>query len=528
MADLTTINSIKLEMKLDGATWTDVTADTRSKEKIRIKYGIFGQRPSDRTAGVGSLTFTMDDSAKNSGGLLGYYSPGHANARSGFELNLPVRIVIAVGTYYSAGKYGEVFYGPNNYVKFVGKLKRIQVESGPKEARRTRCTVYDFMWESRVHKMNLLETKQTRRSNLIISDVVGNMTEAPEATEYATGQEVFTYAADDLKDEKSTALTVFNKVAISELGFVYVKGDDVTGGVLVFEDRHARLTTTPKFILGEGDIKSVRGSRAIEMLYNVVKATSYPRNEGASNEVLWTMQRTMAIAANSTETIVARYVDPDQKAVRLSGVDLVDLVGGTDYKFGSTEGSGTNDKQADLSVVEDFGSNSAELALENTSGVVGYVNLLQIRGKAIRIFEPIITEREDATSITAYGHREYTIAFPYQDSNLVVDDFADVILESNKDPRVVFEDVTLIGKTGLKARAMVALEPGDRITLTDSLLGIASQDYFVQAVSLTIIPPDILTASFVPMTSLVVSATDNWFLGVVGDSEIGDNTFLGV
>lgn len=517
------VKDIKLELKLDGSNWTDVSADVRASEEIIIRYGIFGHSPKNRVAGIGSMAWAMDNSEQNSGGLLGYYSPDHANKRTGFELNLAARVKVDVGTYYGERNYGDFYYG-TSYVKFTGFIKRIDVMAGKYGKRLTKCVAYDYMWDLSKNKMDLLAVQETRRSDLLVGDIVGNLGDAPVSTSYETGQETFTFAADDLRDERSTALSALQKVAVSELGYVYVKGDNIDGGVLKFEDRHFRVGSDPLFILTDSEITQLKGSRKIDNLYNIIKAISYPREEGASNEVLWTYQTTLQINANSTETIIARYVDPDQKGIRIAGKSLVDLVAGTDYKFGSTEGGGNDDKQADLTVTETFGSNSAKLALQNTSGATGYVNLLQIRGIAIRIFEPITTISENSVSQTSYGEREFTMPLPYQDNHLVSKDFADSILADNKDPRQLITNLAVKEKDGLSSRAASHIEPGDRITLSETVLGIDAEDFFVHGINLRLQVPKTIEASW---SIVVASAAQSWLLGKTNFTELGTNTILG-
>ena len=516
------IKNINVELKLDGSTWTDVSADVRAQSDIIVRYGIRGHSPKNRVAGIGSMTWEMDDSEANSAGLLGYYSPDHANQRTGFELNLAARIKIKLGFYYGEKTYGSFYYG-TAYVKFTGLIKRMEVIPGVKGKRTTKCIAYDYMWELARHKMDLLAVQETRRSDLVVGDIVGNLMLAPTSTDYQTGQETFNFAVDDLKDERSTALAALQKVALSELGYLYVKGDASNGGVLKFEDRHDRVGTDPVFALTGSDITMIKGDRSIDLLYNIIKTVSYPRDKGASNEVLWTFQTTLQVDANSTETIIGRYVDPDQKGIRVSGTTMVTPVAGTDYKFGSTEGGGANDKEADLTVTATFGANSVKLALQNTSGAVGYVNLLQVRGLVIRIFEPVETRAENSASKTSYGDRPFTMTLPYQDKQLVAQDFADSILADFKDPKQVMSAVTVMGQ-GIRARAAVRLEPGDRVTLSDTVLAISAVDYFIQGVELRMRAPNIIRTSW---NVVIASAAQSWLLGQTNFSELGDTTILG-
>jgi len=100
------MDAIYVEMKLDGINWTDVSEDVIAP--IAFNGGILDNSPLSRVAGTGKCTFSLNNSISNSGGLAGYYSPGHANCRSGFAAGLQVRI--------------RITYDNATYKKFQGKI----------------------------------------------------------------------------------------------------------------------------------------------------------------------------------------------------------------------------------------------------------------------------------------------------------------------------------------------------------------------------------------------------------------------
>lgn len=508
-----------VEAKLDGASWTDITADVIISRGVSLGYGISGHGPMDRLAGSGQMSFVLNNSAENSGSLIGYYTPGHANARTGFELNLPVRLRLDAGEYYGVPLYGDGSYYGGSLVKFIGKISNIKVIPGDNRERLTMVECQDFIWEMQKHKMDLLGVQTSRRSDLVFGDVIGNMTESPESTNYGVGQETFPYMGDDLKDEKSTAMAAAQKIVASEFGYAYLKG----GGELVFENRHARVGASSLFALDGSEVTINPIERGFDLVFNVIKATSFPREVGASPETLYTLQRIMEIGANTTETFTARYTDPDSRSSRIGGDSMITPDVSTDYKFGSTGDGASEDKNADLTVTVTFGANAAEVSLENTSGAGGFVNLFRFRGTALRIYDPIQIELSDATSQAAYGKRELQMQFPYQENHLTVTDFANTTLSNYKNPQFVIPGVGVVGKEGLKAALAVGLEPGDMITLTDDV-GNIEGDWFVQSVSFNLLPNNVVRAQW----SIVdANTTAAWILGRTGFSEIGTATQLG-
>lgn len=521
----TELKSFVIEAKLDGVSWANITPDVLNTGGIAFSYGITGHGPLDRLAKSGQLSFKMNNSATNSGALAGYYTPGHANARTGFELNLPVRLRLVAGAFYGVPLYGDgTFYG-GNYVKFLGKISSITVIPGSSRQRTVDVVVQDFVWEMSKHKMDLLSVQESRRSDLFFADVVGNMTEAPESTTYYAGQEIFAFGGDDLKDEKSTALAAAQKAVISEFGYGYIKGNDAEGGELVFEDRHHRVNTGPLFTLDGTEVFIQPIQRGFDLVYNVVKATANPREVGAAPETLYTLQNAIEIGPGVIRTFTARYVDPDQRSTRMSGKDIVTPESSTDYKFGSSEGEGIEDKNADLDVTITKGANASEISLENTSGSAGFVNLFRIRGTALRLYDPIQIEAVDTDSQATYGKRELTMNLPYQDSSLVAQDFANITLANYKNPQAFLSSVGIPGtQSGKLMAAAIVLEPGSRISLSDELGGI-DNDYFVHSVNFTLLPNNTIRVFW---SLVVASAGQSWLLGSAGFSELGDTTILGV
>ena len=517
-----TLRTLAIEAKFDGSTWTDITKDVIISAGLRLSYGISGHGPLDRTAGSGSLSFTLNNSALNSGALAGYYTPGHINARTGFDLNLAVRVKISIGSLYGAveSTYGDTYYGGDNRVKFIGKVTRITVMPGASRDRRVQVECQDFMWELTQHKMDLLGTQESQRSDELIQSILDNMAATPEATSLGTGQETFLHSGDDLKDEKTTALAAIQKAVVSEFGYAYVEGD----GTFVFENRNARLNITSLFTLDGSTAILNPVERGFDLVYNVIKAQSFPRDVGSSPETLYTLRRIIEIAGNATETFTARYTDPSALSTRLSGKDMINPVIDSDYKFGSTGDGSANDKNADLSVVITFGANAALVALENTSGASGFINLLKLRGTALRIYDPIQIERKDTTSITAFGEREFNLALPYQESHLVATDLADITLSNYRNPQFVLPAVGVIGDSGIRMVTAIRLEPGDRITLNDEIANV-DNDYFVHSVNMDILPNNVIKVIW---SLRLASSEVYWQLGTVGKSELGDTTFLGV
>jgi hypothetical protein len=79
----------EIELLGIGNGWTDVSVDVMGEDDL--DYGLPGYSPRDRVAKTGEHQFNLDNSARNSVGLEGAYSPDHVNCRAGFAEGIRVR-----------------------------------------------------------------------------------------------------------------------------------------------------------------------------------------------------------------------------------------------------------------------------------------------------------------------------------------------------------------------------------------------------------------------------------------------------
>lgn len=503
--------TIALEFEFSTGVWTDRWTDVNAQSKLKASYGIKGFLPTQRVASSGKMKFKLDNGENNSQSKLGLYSPGHANAQSGFEIGTAVRL--------------KITYGGIDYYKFYGTLREIKPVTGKYGKRVTAVTAVDFIADMAEHKLDLLAVSTNSTSNQVASAIIANMTRQPNSSDIEVGQSIFAYAADGLKDEKTTALAGLQRTVMSEFGYAYTIGDTSGGGKFRYEDRHERVTnTTVVATLTEDELTELVPVRSDKNIFNKVEAKTFPRNVGVANEVLYSSPNPVSIGPGNTETIIARYRDPNQEAARISGTTMVTPVKDTDYKFGSSEGGGSNDMNDDLGVTVTFGANSAKIELTNNAATSGYLNLMQLRGLAIRMFDSATALSEDSTSQLAHGDRPLNMSLLYQDSVFEGQDFADITLSVWKDPRNLVKTAGFWGnQDATRLVDALEVEPGSRVSLSESLSAI-NDEYFVNGVDLVISPTKVLFCRWYPVTA---SDANYWLLGEIGASELGETTILG-
>jgi hypothetical protein len=298
--------------------------------------------------------------------------------------------------------------------------------------------------------------------------------------------------------------------------------------VFVAMGRYERPRRTSKATFTDELLEQVRVEYGGQY-YNDIKTVTYPRKvDATATTVLFTLNRYVAIDAGATAKVTGRFIDPNQEAQQVSGIEMVDPVATTDYLFNTaTDGSGSN-ITADLDVVAVYGTNGVEYTLTNNNASIGYVTFLQARGKGVYTYRPVEYRQEYDAGITADGRMTLTLAMPYQHNPLVGEDFASGLLDMHKDKKLLITGITYSpNKSATLMGYFRDLYVGDRITLCLSDLGIDS-DYFIQGVDFKIaVAGGATTCTYTVVSESMMPAADFWELDSATLSQLGETTKLG-
>jgi len=134
----------------------------------------------------------------------------------------------------------------------------------------------------------------------------------------------------------------------------------------------------------------------------------------------------------------------------------------TDFKAGTAGGTDLTD-DITLTLTTKAIYTDVEIANANAD-YAAYIYKLQLRGYPVLSEQPIKYECEDATSIAKFGRQTLPIRNPYVVSYRHAQSIGDLLLARFKDPPLLIE---LSGVPGVPY-----LEPGDRITVTETKTGI--------------------------------------------------------
>lgn len=448
---------VEVDWGNDGA-WTgadDITADVA---EVEIDHGF--PDALSRVARVGRCTITVRNDHRR-------YAPRReANARP----RRPVRV--------------RMQYGGTTATLFRGFLEDIEPDAGdaaPPQLARLVCV--DAIGLLQLHEL-ALGLQLDQRGDQIISAIVADCY-TPPATAYDVDIDTFPFAADRWTDDivyegnRQRALQAIRDVCLSDWGWFYIQRD----GTATFENRHHRLLDQTPVATLDNAMAAMRYAMRAESIFNRVEVTPHPRKVGGANEVLWSLNtdRTPKVEPGVTRTYRAVFVDPAEPEFRIGGKDVVAPVGTTDYTMNDTDGGGGADLTGSFAVVATVYANSADLAVTNNGSVAGYITKLQVRGLAVRVYEPPVLVAEDAASQTAYQKRALAVNAVLQDDVNAAEDQANYILGLYVAPVDEIRGVRWRANRDATHMALARdLQIGDRVTLVEDETGI-NGDFFVHA-----------------------------------------------
>lgn len=490
-----------------GSGWVDVSADVVSS--VKADWGIHGGGQKDRVADVGTMSFDLDNSSENSAGLRGYYAPGAANARAGFGIGTPARLILQ-----------HQLYG--SQVKWVGTIETVLAAPGVR-GQKSSVTCVDWMAEASRAKLARVAVQTDVQSDDLFAALVAAMETAPPGgTVSGSGSDVYPYALDDAQDESTKVAGLLQRLALSEYGLIYV-----AAGALTFEGRRRRGGAgSVQLALDEDLLTALSVSHGRDDIANSVQVSIHPRRRDSSpTAVLFTLGSAIEVPRNTSVVVDCQYRDPNQQAQRVGGIDMVTPVATTDYLFNSAADGSGSVITSQLSVLATFGGSTARVTIANAGPADGFVTKLQLRGRGLYDFEPVVTEARDAASIAAFGENPIGYDMPYQASTANALDTAQFILALNKDERPRATSCSFLANWSA-ATVERAFNVGisDRVSVTSEEVGLDAAVYFVNGVRLE------ARMSGLVVVSYDLSPADTaqyWLLEVPGRTELDQTTILG-
>ncbi len=467
--------NLSLSTSLQAArSWTAITGDVRAAQDIQIRYGIPGRSFLDNVGRPPMMTFALNNAATNSGGLLGYYSPGHANCRSGFGIGIPIRY--------------SVTYGGTTRYKFRGTLKAVYPIAGEYGERLSVVTCEGWLSTASGVSVASLRSQANIASHnavkLVIDQAEGR---SPAAVDISSGSSTFPLAFEAAGGGgQESLLTELTRITASERGFLYEIGDTVQGGTVRWEGRGDRQIATTLDATFSNTMHGLEVRYSLDSLVNIVRVVVTPRRvDAAATTVLYALEASQAqqqIAPGQTIVLEGNYRNPTSEDVEVGGVDMVAPVASTDYAFWSNSDGTGADLTADLDIVSDLGGKAFRVEITNTGSMPGYLRLsaasaFQIRGKGVYHQPQVTVERRDQDSVRRHGPRTIQVDLAYESSVATAESVADFILGVLSQQRPIPQTLTLLANQNstLLTQAL-AREPGDKIGIVETVTGVTTDD----------------------------------------------------
>lgn len=497
--------------------WTDVTDDVTA-DSVEAEWGIAGSGPLDRLCGVGMMQFALLNHSGNSAGLTGYYSPDHANARAGFQFGNMVRLSVIDPA------------DSSTYRRFVGRLVRIEPVPGESREQITECLAVDYMDELTRARVPTLPLVDDEPSVTLIGRIIDNLAVTPHRVSAASdGVETFSYGLDaDAQRDRPKAAAVINDLIRSELGWLYMRGDAQSGGVLAIDTHQTRaIDVTPDWTFSN-TMRELEVSRDRADVLTRVELTLTPRAEDALAVTLFSLGAPVLFNYGTSRTIICPFTDPDNPGAQVGGVDDGTLT--LAYTFHANQAGTGTEYSAFIQLRQSIkGANQWEVELVYGGQYVVadlWLTSLTVTGKPIKSYEPVVFRAEaGAALMSRAGENILEFDQPYQTDLTRGSDAANYLQAGWGQERTVARSLmTRVGAGSPAALITAALKAdvGDLVAITETMTGLASEHYFVNGISTRI-------GRGVVETELRLAPRElqSWVLGVSGFSELGETTVLG-
>ena len=525
----------QLEVQLTPGVWTNIIGDVIADEGIRWRRGLSGTGPTDCVASTGTLEFTLRNDALNSGLTAGWYSPHHANVRSGWTYGIPCRLL-----------YGVNF---TMYPLFYGKIRSIHPTPGLKFAPRVAVLVQDAMGDFAEYRIRNLGVQITQSETALLQAIIDGLSPSARPVYIDLDQAVDIYpVAFDNVQAGVNGLQLLTDIVVSARGCLYVTGN----GSFTYRNRKtlarrsSELTLSSTQLYG-GDGASFEVPSSMASAYNRVRVTVHPKSFSPTNdEVLYAATGVVSVPGLPATVLWGTYSDPDNPLQTVGGMEAQPegtgsraLVPYLDYEANTLpDGTGT-DRTANLTVTATPYASGVEFSLSHLGQTEGYGPLylvtdgghyaaqgtpwLRLRGRAIYDNGPITME---SSSTADFGDRVLEVDLPLQDDPAVAQSVANYLRTIYEQATNRVEAITLNPQAIGMANGL-DLDITDVITVSETVTGLSSAQVAIQAIEGEIMPLTENGYLLLTLHTRPILQQQLWILGDPVASILGSTTRLG-
>ena len=489
-----------VEVDWDGnGQWTDETTRVR---QVRARAGFAGPRLPVAVSGVCALTLDNRDR---------HFSPGNAASPLAGKL-LPGRALRI-----------RASEGGDTWTLFCGTIARIAPGAGAWPGAVT-ITCADG-----IARLGRARVSVPHADTMPVDEAVSDLVSAvytPPALNVADNGDSLTHYGRSWEPERVTALDALADICRAVYGRFWVACD----GTATFWSRRQQQDPSASAALTIGTGASAAPLDALEVtldaegVINHAQVTVYPVETVGSPQVLWTAQTVLRVAPGQTRTIYAPF--HDENGARVGALDVVAPVAATDYTVNDrADGLGFDyTSSPHFALTAAIEATRAALTLTNTAIGPLYVTRLQVRGKPIRVHDPITVDAGDASSQADFEERALALDLPMQPDPVFGQAYAEYLVGRFKTPALAASRLRVRDRARIGGVSVFGVRLMDKVIVSDAASGLSAAAHWVYAVEYE------LAAGGFTVTLLLERADERRYalLDRAGYAELGSTTRLGL
>lgn len=484
---------------LANGTWSDETAHVR---RVRTRTGF--ARAREPVAAPGVCALTLDNRDRR-------FSPGNAASPLAGKL-LPGRAVRV-----------RASEGGDTWTLFCGTIARIAPEAGawPGLVTITCADGIARLARARVSVPHAVAMPVDEA----VSDLV-NAVYTPPALHVADNGDSLAHYGRSWEPESITVLDALADICRAVYGRFWV----ARAGAVTFWSRRQGQDPSVSAALTIGTGASAAPLDALDValdaegVINHAQVTIYPVETVGSLQVLWTARTVLRIAPGQTRTLYAPF--HDENGVRIGALDVLAPVATTDYAVSDrADGSGYNYTASPrFALSAEIEATRAAITLTNTAIGPLYVTRLQVRGKPIRVYDPITLDVGDADSQASFEKRALALDLPMQPDPVFGQAYAEYLIGRFKTPTLVATRLRVRDRAQIGGASIFGVELMDKVIVSDAASGLDATAHWVYAVEYE------LAADGFAVTLHLERADERRYalLDRAGYAELGSTTRLGL
>lgn len=448
----------------DLSGWISIVDDVMTSMPIVIFQGQrSGYEADDRVAESGTIRFTLDNSANNSAGIVGYYSPDHQNVRGNFGLGVKVRVGL----------------NKDGTTQWISQGKIVSIEPTPGSLNLKTVDVVAADWIDIAVSTNMpwlsMSELQDLSDDEIIQLILDNIDDPPDSTDFDTGSYVYPYPLNDIVDGRETIMTILQRLTKNGLGRIYIVGNTTSGEVLKYISFDTLFTGGTAIATFDNDFEEMQVSRqAYQRAKRVnVKTGNLSEYGATSTTLIYSLPSdSIIVPAGESVEFIADFKDVD--GIVDAGAEVSAIRAGFlgDFYYSGAGGTGTNLYSSFSTSYSVDGVNSIRVVLINTGVVDGYVYRYDVYGK-ILYSTGIYSYLTEDTSIPEGQGKTIDWDMLFQNSYAAAKEIGDLLMDLHGQDITEIKSLTFTPTLNAdNYEKMTAIKPGEIVHVTDDVTGL--------------------------------------------------------